>query len=136
MNLVVYCAGPFRAKDHWGIWQNINHAATWSLEIWKQGAACLCPHCNTFPYQGVLPDHRWLDGDLEMLRRCDAVFMIPGWEKSEGAIAERNEAIKCHIPVFEDFGHLCAWIQVNKEGSDASTQSRYADGERDHDSLR
>jgi hypothetical protein len=57
----------------------------------------------------------WLEGDLAMLRKCDALFMVPGWAKSTGAIAERDEAFRCHIPVFDDFGLLCAWIQVNND---------------------
>jgi hypothetical protein len=112
---VVYCAGPYRASNAWLIEQNIRHAEGWALEIWKAGAACLCPHSNTRYYQGAAPDHIWLDGDLEMLRRCDAVFMVPGWEKSAGSRAEYDEAIKLSIPVFGDFAVLCAWIQVNNE---------------------
>jgi len=133
---LVYTAGAFRAPTAWGIHENIRRAEAWALEIWKQGAVALCPHLNTANFQGAMPDHTWLEGDLEMLKRCDAVFMIPYWERSEGARKEREVAIAEKIPVFTDFGHLCAWIQTNQEGSDASTQSRYVDGERDHDSFR
>ena len=42
----------------------------------------------------------WLEGDLEMLRRCDAVLVVPGWEKSSGTRAEIAEANACGIPVF------------------------------------
>ena len=115
MKPTVYCAGKFRAPSHWGIVQNIRHAEVWALEVWKAGAAALCPHLNTANFQGALPDHTWLEGDLALLQQCDAVFMIPGWEQSEGAIEEKRVAVANDIPVFDDFGALCAWIQVENE---------------------
>jgi hypothetical protein len=115
MKPTVYCAGKFRSPSHWGIVQNIRHAEQWALEIWRAGGVALCPHLNTANFQGALPDHIWLEGDLILLRQCDAVFMIPSWEQSEGARTEYDEAIKMDIPVFTDFSVLCAWIQVEKE---------------------
>jgi hypothetical protein len=111
----VYIAGRFRAPSHWGIYQNIRQAENWALEVWRVGAAALCPHLNTQNFQGALPDHVWLEGDLKLLAQCDAVLMIPGWEKSEGAKAEGIHARNLKIPVFEDFGVLCAWLDANKE---------------------
>lgn len=99
---VVYVAGPFRGPNHWEVEQNVRRAEELALLAWREGFAVLCPHTNTRFFDGAAEDRVWLEGDLEMLRRCDAVLMVPGWERSRGATAERAEAIKCEIPVFED----------------------------------
>lgn len=44
-----------------------------------------------------LPDltyEEYLAYDLEELRRCDAIYMMPGWVRSRGCKVEREEAIR------------------------------------------
>lgn len=50
----------------------------------------LCPHLNTahFDADSKLPDDVWLNGDLVMLARCDALVTVPGWQSSAGATDE------------------------------------------------
>lgn len=100
---LVYVAGPFRGKSHWDIACNIRRAEALALEVWRQGVAALCPHANTAHFQDAAPDHVWLDGDLEMLRRCDAMVLTPDWRRSSGATAEVKEAIKLGIPCLRIF---------------------------------
>ena len=95
---VVYVAGPFRGPDAWAIESNIRRAETLALEVWRLGAAVICPHANTRFFHGAAPDAVWLEGDLEMLRRCDAVLFTPDWERSTGARAEYDEACRRGIP--------------------------------------
>lgn len=105
---VVYVAGPFRAasayvagqQDSFGILTNIMAAMQVSLELWRAGLVGLCPHGNTFCFQNSAPDDVWLDGDIELMRRCDAVLMVPGWERSSGARAEKEIAENEGIPVY------------------------------------
>lgn len=98
---VVYIAGPFRGPSAWDIEENIRRAERLALEVWRAGYAALCPHTNARFFQGAAPDEIWLAGDLELLRRCDAVLLTPDWQKSSGAHAEREEALRVGIPVFE-----------------------------------
>jgi hypothetical protein len=114
---VVYVAGPFRGPDAWTVAQNVRRAEETALEVWRLGAACICPHANAAHFQGTLPDHVWLDGDLEMLRRCDAVLMVDGWGQSVGAKAEREEALRCGIPVLYSLGDLKDWLQREDEAA-------------------
>jgi hypothetical protein len=97
--MVVYVAGKFRGPDHWAIAENIRAAERVALEVWRLGFACICPHTNTAHFQGAAPDAVWLEGDLEMLRRCDAVVVVPGWEESEGARSEVALARSRGMPV-------------------------------------
>jgi hypothetical protein len=107
---VVYVAGPFRGPNAWEIEQNIRRAETLALEVWRLGAAVLCPHTNTRFFQGAADDAVWLDGDLELLARCDAVMFTADWERSSGARAERDHALKLNIPTFHDLEALKAWL--------------------------
>lgn len=107
---VIYIAGPFRGPSAWDIECNIRRAETLALEVWRSGAAALCPHTNTRFFQGAADDAVWLAGDLEMLRRCDALILTSGWERSSGARAERDEAIRLGLPTFESVGELREWL--------------------------
>lgn len=99
---LVYVAGPYRAPTEYGVRENIRRASEWSLYLWHRGFAVICPHKNTEGWGGAfgLEDQVWLDGDLVMLVRCDYVFMLPGWENSEGAKTEHAWATKLGIPIF------------------------------------
>jgi hypothetical protein len=105
-----YIAGPFRAKSSWKIEQNIRRAEELALKVWEAGAACICPHTNTRFFQGEADDSVWLDGDMEILRRCDAVLLAPGWQESKGALKEKDEAERLAIPVFETIFEARVWI--------------------------
>lgn len=107
---VVYVAGPFRGKSHWDIAENVRNAERLALEVWRRGAVAICPHANTAHFQDAAPDHVWLDGDLELLRRSDAILMTPDWERSTGARAERDFAVAHSIPVLYALLELDVWL--------------------------
>jgi hypothetical protein len=93
-------AGPFRGPSHWAIAENIRNAERLALQVWKRGAAAICPHANTAHFQDAAPDEVWLEGDIAILKRCDAVLMTEDWERSAGAREERRVAMVERIPVF------------------------------------
>src|SRR5262245_29123514 len=105
-----YVAGPYRGPDHWAIYENIRRAEQLALEVWRLGAACICPHANTAHFQGVLPDAIWLAGDLEMLARCDFLLLTSDWERSAGARAEVAFARARGLPIFETLPAMRAWL--------------------------
>ena len=111
---VVYVAGPYRGPDNWAIFENIHRAERLALEVWKLGAAALCPHANTAHYQHAAPDDLWLEGDLAMLGRCDAMIMTDDWEKSLGARAEHDFACERGIPVYYDLITLAGFVASYK----------------------
>lgn len=112
---VVYVAGPFRGPSAWAIECNIRRAEELALEVWRLGAAALCPHCNTRFFQGAAPDEVWLEGDLEMLRRCDAILLTSDWIKSSGARAEVKFAEEHGIPVMHTLSQLQDWLIKGKK---------------------
>lgn len=109
-----YVAGPFRAPNSWEIEQNIRRAETLALEVWRAGAACICPHANTRFFQGAADDDVWLLGDLEILRRCDFLITTGDWTRSSGARAEVTEARRLGLPVFADVACLRRWLATGE----------------------
>lgn len=108
---VVYVAGPFRGPNGWRIEQNVRRAEEYGFKIAELGAMPIIPHANTRFFHGALPDEFFLEGTLELLRRCDAIFLTPGWEMSSGSRGERNEAHARGIPDFYELGALRHWLE-------------------------
>jgi nucleoside 2-deoxyribosyltransferase len=109
LSRVVYVAGPYRGKDNFEIAENVRNAERVGLAIWKIGMVALVPHLNSVHFQGCLPDDVWLRGDIELLKRCDAILMVDGWAKSVGATHEMDVAVECGIPVFYSVKDLKEW---------------------------
>ena len=98
---VAYVSGPYRGPTPAAIWQNIMRAREVAMDLWRMGYIALCPHTNTLLFDGLRPDEDWLQGDLELLRRCDIVVLVPGWRASRGAQAEVQEALRLGLPIYE-----------------------------------
>lgn len=98
---LVYLAGPYRAATVWGTHQNIQTALRIGAEIVAKfpGWYPVIPHANTAYMDGVARDQYFLDGAMELMRRCDAVLVMPGWASSKGSIAEIAEAERLGLPV-------------------------------------
>lgn len=107
---LVYIAGPYRAATAWQVEQNIRAAESVARDVARLGAYPVCPHSNTRGYfESEGPAELWLGGTLELMRRCDAVVMAHGWERSSGSRAEKAEAERLGIPVFEPGSTLAEW---------------------------
>ena len=96
---VIYVAGKYRAETEWELIENIRHAEVVASNLWGRGWSVICPHKNTAHFGGLMEnpedDHLlWLKGDLEMLKRCDAIYMLSNWQTSTGAMLELEEAQK------------------------------------------
>jgi len=114
---LLYVAGPYRSKDGpRGVHKNIEAASDVAYDLWKAGAAVICPHKNTegFDSAGFEDASMWLDGDIVIMERCDAVVLLPDWFMSAGASEERRRAQRLGIPVFDwmtQRGELYAYIK-------------------------
>lgn len=100
---VVYIAGSYRAPTRAGVELNIQAARAVSLLVSRKGWSCICPHANTGHLDALDPtigDAFWLASTMELLRRADAVVLVPGWELSSGTRDEITEAQLRGIPVY------------------------------------
>lgn len=95
-----------KIRDARGIYwhnQNIRSAEGIAIELWRMGAAAICPGLNTYLMDGALGEDDndiWMSGDFEIVSRCDGVVLSPNWEHSRGATAERDHALALNLPVF------------------------------------
>ncbi len=108
---VVYVAGKFTGANSWEVRKNVNAAEALAFQVAELGAMPLCPHTNTANFFGTLDEAFWYAGTLELLRRCDAVIFVPGWEESKGVRAEFKEATARNIPMFSHISGLAHWLE-------------------------
>lgn len=117
---VIYIAGPFRSKakngryDYYEQHQNITRAEELAWKVWALGAAPICPHLNTIHFQGSLPDHVWLAGDLAIMNKCDAVLMTEDWIESSGARHEHDEAVKAGMVILYTINDVVEYLHRPK----------------------
>jgi hypothetical protein len=97
--------------NDWQIRRHIHRAATLGYEVAKLGAYPVIPHTNTGSvFMGTETPEFWYAGTLELLRRCDAIILVMGWEDSKGSTAEVEEARRLEIPVFTRVDELKTWL--------------------------
>lgn len=111
MSKVIYVAGPYRAAEEYQKQDNIRRAEEAARKIWQAGDYAICPHLNTRLFGGLVPDEQFLAGGLELLRRSDGVFLLPGWRESEGAQAEVEEAKRLGLPLYHHISELREIVQ-------------------------
>jgi hypothetical protein len=93
---VIYLASPYSSPYKWKRLQRFLEVAKAVGALKDRGIIAFSPICHSHPvtvhYLG--DDHiafdNWKDFDTEMIRRCDAlwVLMLEGWDQSEGIKAE------------------------------------------------
>ncbi len=105
---LIYIAGPITAPTFYQICRNIRKAEDAAFKLLKRGWAVICPHKNTESFTGGL--HRnsevdfeaWMVRDLCILARCDAIYMLKGWEKSRGSKREHKYAKELGITILDE----------------------------------
>lgn len=107
---IVYVAGKFTGPTAWAVHRNVCAAEEVAMLVAEAGAMPLTPHLNTKNFDGTKSAEFWYAGTLELLRRCDAMILVPGWETSKGVQSEMVEAHNRNIPVFESVVTLKAWM--------------------------
>jgi hypothetical protein len=103
---ILYIAGPYSAPTKQQRDANIAAAREAALQAWDAGWAAICPHLNTARFDDYLdlPNERYIAGDLEIIHRLDpargdALYMLPGWQESNGAQLEFRRAFVRRLPI-------------------------------------
>lgn len=108
--LIVYVAGSYRAEHPYQVNNNIQTAKEYGDILIQLGIMPLIPHKNTEHCEGLNSSEFFLEGTMELMRRSNAVFVIPGFETSSGTLGEIAEAENLRIPVFYDMQDLRTWV--------------------------
>ena len=104
---ILYVAGPYSAPGDNDKFNNIITARYIARTLWLRGWGVICPHLNTAWMDS--PDLAWdqfMAGDLEMLSRSDAIYMLPGWEDYRGANVEHEKAKTLGMPIYYTLGDV------------------------------
>ena len=114
----VYVSGPFSASTQDRIFANQRAASVCATRILELGFAPLCPHTNVLDI-GSLSYEEIMAVDFALLRQCDAVFLMPNWRQSPGAIREEAHARLHRIPVFEDLEVMASALRMARQAIEA-----------------
>lgn len=77
-------------------------AQIYAKKLWEIGFVVISPHLNSDSGKLKLEGFTWqdyLEADLEIISRCDAVYVLPNWRSSRGATKERDYAKRMGISV-------------------------------------
>lgn len=108
---VIYVAGKLTGMDNFEISRNVRAAEDVGMAVAVAGASPMIPHTNTgLIFFGTCSAQFWYDATLALMRRCEAVILVPGWEESKGTQGELVEAKRLGLPVFYNVTELSAWL--------------------------
>ncbi len=105
----VYIAGPYRGKathDHRGYFEidaNINRAKEAAATLARLSIPFFCPHLNSAHFEVIAPDVKsmyWLEMDMVFVDLASALWILEGWEDSQGTLGEIARAKENGQPVF------------------------------------
>ena len=102
---LIYIAGPFSGKTAWAVACNVHRAEYLAAQVIERNCGWfpIVPHSLGARFDGHGTYEYWLEGTLDLLRKCDAVLMVSGWERSKGATGEKLEAERLGLPVYLSF---------------------------------
>lgn len=94
--------------------RNIHRMMQWADEIRKLGCSVYVPCLDLL--MGIFVGHYcyddYFDNSQPWLDAANAVFLVPGWETSDGTNRERRRAAKQHIPIFTKLEDLKNWLST------------------------
>lgn len=101
---LIYIAGPYTALTAADVAENVQRARRVADRVNRDGGGrcfAVTPHFLGSGIEDSGDPQFWYDATMAVLRRCDAVALVDGWEKSKGALEEVAEADRLGLPVFE-----------------------------------
>lgn len=102
MKKLIYVIGAYSGDTH----NNILEAEKVSIELIKRGYHVITPHKNTSGYEkyedgNLITYQTWIEMDLDILSRCDAIFIIDNAKYSKGSQIEIDFAQNRGIPIIK-----------------------------------
>jgi hypothetical protein len=113
MKPLVYIASPYTFPDPVA---NTRDACECWHRLWASGVVTpVCPLLSMLlHFHKPLSWEEWIEYDLEVLTRCDAVLRLPG--ESKGADREMEEAYRLNKDMFYSERDLLKWVEYGWKG--------------------
>jgi hypothetical protein len=120
----VYIAGPLNPHNGGGTIEylrNCNRMIEATRTLIKCGYAPFCPAVDAAYFIGGMDDETPTAEEIKSysaswVGACEAVLLMPGWEKSGGAKAEIEIAKRLNVPVFKSMNKLFVALGAGKNG--------------------
>ena len=97
---IVYVSGPLTSSNSLQVKRNIEIAKQATIELLNRGFGVICPHLNSpIDLESSANYSDYLEMYLEIVKRCDIIFMLPNYLESNGATKERFVAGQNTIPI-------------------------------------
>ncbi len=107
MRKLLYVAGAYSGNTT----KNIKKAEEVSITLITNGFHCITPHKNTSGYEKYenekLTYKTWIDMDLDILSRCDAIYVMQNSHNSNGVKKEIDYAKKLNMPIIYEKDYPC-----------------------------
>lgn len=98
---LIYIAAPYSTADPIEQQLNVQAARYAGHKLAQEGFYPVMPTVNTAGFNGANSDVEfWYDGTLELMKRCDAVYVLDGSHNSIGVQREIKVAKKLGMHVF------------------------------------
>lgn len=113
----IYVSGPYTADTDEEIKANVHKAIKVAVSIFKKGHYPIVPHLSYWldaanRVAGLeMSWHDWMKLDIELLKKCDALFYIA---PSKGANIEKETAISLNKPVYTDTEEIPEFVPCYK----------------------
>jgi Domain of unknown function (DUF4406) len=113
---IVFISGAYSAPTYAEVEFNIQAARLVATFCARAQIGYFCPHMNSAHFDANAPKEFFMHMDLAIAKCCDAILLLPGWEKSEGSAKEAEWFTDHHKRMFEypsDWERLLLWNQEN-----------------------
>ena len=108
-DLFVYLSGPMTAAHGYRVEDNVAAGLRVFFDCVERGIPAFSPHAiGAFPTTWEIARPQWLAYDCAVIDRCTHVLLLPRWETSPGARAERDYALSIGTPVITSLDALDA----------------------------
>jgi len=109
----VYVAGAYSADNVMDVLRNIGRGQHYAAKLFMLGYSHFCPwHDKEYVFANWSEEisvGKFYKYSIDWLAVSDIVFVVPGWEKSQGTKAEITKARELNIPVVYSLKELQEW---------------------------